>query len=159
MDGLRPQGISRRRLPTLLLSGAASSVASTATAGAEQVVSARVVIHDGDQELEKVVHALENSINLSRHYAEHGQSVAIEVVFNGRAVDNFASTNRQVAEKIEQFSAQFPQVGLNLCGNSIKVLEQRTGKPFVTDKGCVIVPSGAVMLIEMQRKGWAYIRA
>jgi len=45
-----------------------------------------------------------------------------------------------------------------VCGNTKEGMEKKEGQPIIVLSEAVVVPSGVVRLMELQEKGWSYVR-
>jgi len=53
----------------------------------------------------------------------------------------------------------FPsKIQLSACGNAKEGMEKKEGQPITVLSEAVVVPSGVVRLMELQEKGWSYVR-
>ena len=44
------------------------------------------------------------------------------------------------------------------CSNTKEGMEKKEGQPITVLSEAVVVPSGVVRLMELQEKGWSYVR-
>jgi hypothetical protein len=51
----------------------------------------------------------------------------------------------------------FPVIQFAVCGNTKEGMEKE-GQPITVLSEAVVVPSGVVRLMELQEKGWSYVR-
>jgi intracellular sulfur oxidation DsrE/DsrF family protein len=50
------------------------------------------------------------------------------------------------------------KIQFSVCGNTTEGMEKKEGKPIIVLSEAVVVPSGVVRLMELQEKGWSYVR-
>ena len=65
-----------------------------------------------------------------------------------------------VKDRIKQLKDYaFPStVQFSACNNTKENMEKKEGKPVNIVSESVLVPSGVVHLMELQEKGWSYVR-
>ncbi|MBN9598343.1 MAG: DsrE family protein [Afipia sp.] len=104
--------------------------------------------------------ALNNATNIINEYKARNEDVEVEVVTYGPGLHMLRADTSPVRERIKQIAdASFPsKIKFLACGNTKEGMEKREGKPVSVVPEATIVPSGAVQLIELQEKGWAYLR-
>lgn len=109
----------------------------------------KVVFHLNDMaklpNLEKGVINLKNSL---------GDGVDIQVVINGRVVTSMLSGNRLVEEKVQSMLGNGASVGL--CHNAIKTHNVNTN--LLIEGVSVLSMGGYVTILELQKKGYVYIK-
>ena len=53
----------------------------------------------------------------------------------------------------------FPsKIQFSVCGNTKEGMEKKEGQPITVLSETVVVPSVVVRLMELQEKGWSYVR-
>jgi len=134
---------------------AITSVPTTSFAG-EKVH--RIAVHV-DQNDPKVMNmALNNVVNLNNYYAKKGEKIIIEVVAYGPGLHMFRSDTSPVKARIEKMSLQFDNLEFSACGNTRRKMSAKAGKKVAIMSEANMVPSGVVQLLELQEKGYAYLR-
>ena len=63
-----------------------------------------------------------------------------------------------VKERIEAMSLADPNLKFSACGNTQARMEKKAGRAIVLLSEARKVPSGVIRLIELQEKGFSYIR-
>ena len=103
--------------------------------------------------------ALNNAANVV-DYRSKGQLVAVDVVTYGPGLHMLRADTSPVQDRIRQMKdVAFPStVQFSACNNTKEGMEKKEGHPVGILPDAVLVPSGVVHLMEMQEKGWAYIR-
>jgi len=104
--------------------------------------------------------ALNNANNIMEQYKAQGETVQIELVTYGPGLNMLRADTSPVQDRIKQtIAASFPSsVKFIACNNTKEGMEKREGKSVSLVSDAVIVPSGAVRLIELQEQGWSYLR-
>jgi intracellular sulfur oxidation DsrE/DsrF family protein len=150
--------IVRMVLPLLLLClSAATSMAQIAPAPVKPVINKVVLqINENDQKLMNLV--LNNAENLIAYYKEKHQKVALEIVTFGPGVHMLREDTSPVKDRIATMSLKNPEIHFMACNNTITNMTKQEGKkpPIVSE--AKLTPSGVVRLIELQRRGYAYIK-
>jgi intracellular sulfur oxidation DsrE/DsrF family protein len=102
--------------------------------------------------------ALNNVRNIAEYYKEKGETVAIEVVAYGPGLHMLRADTSPVKDRIAPMAFENSSVTFIACGNTQANQSKAEGKPVTLISEAKVVPSGVVRLIELQRRGWAYIR-
>ncbi|VAW82649.1 Blr3520 protein homolog, hypothetical protein [hydrothermal vent metagenome] len=97
--------------------------------------------------------ALNNAVNIQKHYGV--DNVKVEIVAYGPGLSIMTKKNI-LSQRVE--SLAISNIHFSACGNTIKKVTKKKGKKPVLTGGVKVVPSGVVRLIELQGKGYAYIR-
>ena len=120
----------------------------------------RVAIHVDQNDPAVMNLALNNVANIMEHYKSKNETVQIEVVTYGPGLHMLRADTLPVQDRIKQIiDASFPSsVKFAACGNTRDGMEKREGKAISIISQAELVPSGAVRLIELQEKGWSYLR-
>ena len=64
-----------------------------------------------------------------------------------------------VLDRIKSLKDAFPsKIQFSVCGNTKGGMEKKEGQPITVLSEAVVVPSGVVRLMELQEKGWSYVR-
>ena len=118
----------------------------------------KVAVHV-DQSDPKVMNmALNNVVNLNKYYASKGEKVEVEVVAYGPGLHMFRADTSPVKARIEKMGLQFENLKFSACGNTHRKMSAKAGKKVAIMSEARMVPSGVVQLIELQEKGYSYIR-
>jgi len=127
--------------------------ATAAAAAPASDVKNKVVIQvsEGDEAAQSL--ALNNVANLQQ--ALGMDNVEIEVVAYGPGLSLLTKANKD-GQRVESLAVQ--GVTFSACGNTIKAVTKKTGKEPVLLKGVKVVPGGVVRIMELQQKGYAYVR-
>ena len=118
----------------------------------------RVAIHvdSGDPKVQNL--ALNNLVNVEQYYRAKGEKVLIELVTYGPGLHMLRSDTSKVKDRIEKISLELENVSFAACGNTMRKMTKKEGKPVPIMAEAKSVPSGVIRLIELQEQGWAYIR-
>ena len=104
--------------------------------------------------------ALNNATNVIDYYRAKGVAVHVDLVTYGPGLHMLREDTSPVKDRIKQLKAiAFPStVQFSACGNTKENMEKKEGKPISIVTDAVLVPSGVVHLMELQEKGWTYLR-
>ena len=104
--------------------------------------------------------ALNNATNVIDYYRAKGQDVHVDLVTYGPGLHMLRDDTSPVKDRIKQLKDYaFPStVQFSACNNTKENMEKKEGKPVKIVSEAVIVPSGVTHLMELQEKGWSYLR-
>ena len=118
----------------------------------------QVAIHVDDNDAKVMNLALNNAKNILDHYQKKGETVAIEIVTYGPGLHMLRADTSPVRQRIAEMSLAAPELSFSACGNTQVNMARQEGKEVPLMSEARLVPSGVVRLIELQEKGYAYIR-
>lgn len=96
---------------------------------------------------------LNNAVNIREHYGR--DNVDVVVVAYGPGLSMLTKKNKQ-AKRVKSLAQE--GIVFDACHNTMKAIEKKTGKlPVLTD-GVKIVPAGVGQIVELQEKGYSYVR-
>ena len=103
---------------------------------------------------------LNNATNVLEHYRSKGEEVQVEIVAFGPGLHMLRDDTSPVKDRIKQLmDGSFPSaVKLSACNNTKEGMEKKEGHTINVLSEATLVPSGVVRLMEMQEKGWSYVR-
>ncbi len=130
------------------ISGSQQAVAAEPSMADHKVV---FQVSSSDPQTQKI--AMNNAVNLQKHYGP--DSVQIEIVAYGPGLSMLTAKNKQTT-RVKSLATQ--GITFSACGNTIKGITKRTGKKPVLTEGVGVVPAGVVRIIELQEKGYSYVR-
>jgi uncharacterized protein len=104
--------------------------------------------------------ALNNATNVIEYYRAKGEDVNVDVVTYGPGLHMLRADTSPVKDRIKSLKdAAFPsKIQFSACGNTKEGMEKKEGQPITVLSEAVVVPSGVVRLMELQEKGWSYVR-
>ena len=102
--------------------------------------------------------ALNNATNVSRHFKELGEKVQIEVVTFGPGLHMVREDTSPVKARIEEMALSTPEVSFKACGNTQENMQKNEKKAIPIIAEAKVVPSGVVRVMELQEKGWTYVK-
>jgi intracellular sulfur oxidation DsrE/DsrF family protein len=104
--------------------------------------------------------ALNNATNVIDYYRAKGQEVHVDLVTYGPGLHMLRADTSPVKDRITRLKDYaFPStVQFSACNNTKENMEKQEGHPIDVLSEAVIVPSGVVHLMELEEKGWSYVR-
>ena len=104
--------------------------------------------------------ALNNATNVIEYYRDKGEEVDVDIVTYGPGLHMFRADTSPVKDRLKRLKEMaFPgNVQFSACNNTKQGMEKAEGKEVPILSEATIVPSGVVRLMELQEKGWSYIR-
>src|SRR5216684_1047858 len=104
--------------------------------------------------------ALNNATNVIDYYRAKGEDVNVDVVTYGPGLHMLRADTSPVQDRIKSLKDYaFPsKIQFSACGNTKEGMEKKEGHPITVLSEAVVVPSGVVRLMELQEKGWSYVR-
>jgi intracellular sulfur oxidation DsrE/DsrF family protein len=101
---------------------------------------------------------LNNATNVTRHFKELGEKVTIEVVTFGPGLHMLRDDTSPVKARIENMALSTPEVSFKACGNTQEKMHKAENKEIPIIPQAKVVESGVVRVIELQEKGWNYVK-
>ena len=102
--------------------------------------------------------ALNNAKNVIEYFKSKGEAVAIEIVAFGPGLHMFREDTSPVKARIAQMSLEEPAVAFIACQNTLQNQSKAEQKQISLISEAKLMPSGVVRLMELQSKGYAYLR-
>ena len=104
--------------------------------------------------------ALNNATNVIEYYRAKGEDVAVDIITYGPGLNMLRADTSPVQDRIKQLkSVAFPStVQFSACNVTKQGMEKKEGHTIEILSDASVVPSGVVHLMELQEKGWSYIR-
>jgi uncharacterized protein len=89
-----------------------------------------------------------------------GRSGDVDVVTYGPGLHMLRADTSPVQDRIKSLEdSAFPsKIQFSACNNTKEGMEKKEGHPINVLSEAVLVPSGVVRLMEVQEKGWSYVR-
>jgi intracellular sulfur oxidation DsrE/DsrF family protein len=104
--------------------------------------------------------ALNNATNVIDYYRAKGEDVDVDVVTYGPGLHMLRADTSPVKDRIKSLKDYaFPsKIQFSACNNTKENMEKKEGQAISVLPEAVLVPSGVVRLMELQERGWSYIR-
>jgi uncharacterized protein len=145
-------------LSTQISSSAKISAPAKNSAAANQTQPHRLVIQVDVNDPAVMNLALNNVSNVAQHYSEIGQKVEIEVVAFGPGLHMLRDDTSPVKARIKSMSETMPQLAFSACGNTRENMTRTEAKEIPLVSQAKVVKAGVVRLMELQERGWSYLR-
>ncbi len=97
--------------------------------------------------------ALNNAVNVQK--ALGMDNVEVEIVAYGPGLSLLTKKSKQ-AKRVESLAMQ--DITFSACANTMKKIEKKKGKKPKLLQGVKVVPAGVLRIMELQEKGYSYIR-
>ncbi len=102
--------------------------------------------------------ALNNATNVAQYYKDLGEKVAIEVVTFGPGLHMLRDDTSPVKARIKSIKESTPAISFKACGNTQENMHRAENKEIPLVPEATIVKSGVVRVMELQERGWTYVR-
>jgi intracellular sulfur oxidation DsrE/DsrF family protein len=103
---------------------------------------------------------LNNATNVIEYYRAKNEEVNVDIVAYGPGLHMLRADTSPVQDRIKHLKDMvFPgKIQFSACGNSKQGMEKTEGHAISIVPDASIVPSGVVHLMELQERGWSYVR-
>ena len=120
----------------------------------------RVAIQVNQNDPQVMNLALNNVTNVIEYYRAKKEDVDVEIVAYGPGLHMLRADTSPVQDRLKRLKElAYPgNVQLSACNNTKQNMEKAEGKDVPILSEAVLVPSGVVRLMELQEKGWSYLR-
>ena len=125
---------------------------------ASSKVTHKVAIQVAENNPQLMNLALNNAKNVADYYKSKGEDVAIEIVTFGPGLHMLRDDTSPVKQRIAAMSLETPSVAFIACANTQANMSKQENKQITLISEAKVMPSGVVRLMELQSKGYAYIR-
>jgi intracellular sulfur oxidation DsrE/DsrF family protein len=102
--------------------------------------------------------ALNNATNVTQHFKELGEKVKIEVVTFGPGLHMLRDDTSPVKARIQEMALSTPEVSFKACGNTQEKMHTAENRDIPIIPQAKLVNSGVVRVMELQEKGWSYVK-
>jgi len=140
------------------VSAAKTSAKAKITNTAAQSLPHRLAVQVNVNDSATMNLALNNVSNAARHYTELGQKVEIEVVAFGPGLHMLRDDTSPVKTRIQSMSKSMPELTFSACGNTRENMTKVEAKEVPLVSQAKVTESGVVRLMELQERGWTYLR-
>lgn len=139
--------------------------ANAATVGLKKTTDAaksphRIMIQVDQNDPAVMNLALNNATNVLEYYRTRGQVADVDIVAFGPGLNMLRTDTSPVGDRIKQIKdLAFPgSIRFSACNVTRQGMEKKEGKSIALLPEAAVVPSGVVHMIELQEKGWSYVR-
>jgi intracellular sulfur oxidation DsrE/DsrF family protein len=141
-------------LMALFIGVAGWSYGVVAQAGDSMEAAHKVVIQVSSDDPRTQTIALNNAVNFQKAFGM--DNVDVQIVAYGPGLSMLTAKSKN-ADRVKSLAMQ--NVGFNACGNTMRKIERKTGKkPQLVDGVKVADEGGVARILELQEKGYGYIR-
>jgi intracellular sulfur oxidation DsrE/DsrF family protein len=102
--------------------------------------------------------ALNNATNVVQYYKGMGKKVSIEVVTFGPGLHMLREDTSPVKARIETLALSTPEISFKACGNTQENMRKAENKDITLIPQAKLVSSGVVRVMELQERGWSYVK-
>lgn len=142
----------------LAAQGQKPPVASVSKPVAAAKKTHRLILQVNTNEAGMMNLALNNAQNVAQYYQELGEPVEIEVVTFGPGLHMLRDDTSPVKARIKAIAASTPAIAFKACGNTQSNMGKAESKEIALIPEASVVKSGVVRVMELQEKGWTYVR-
>jgi hypothetical protein len=146
--------IAKRTTATQMRSALARMEDPTATKKKEH----RLILQVNTNDPAAMNLALNNATNVAQYYKDAGEKVKIEVVTFGPGLHMLRDDTSPVKSRIEEMALSTPEVTFKACGNTQEKMQKAESKDIPIVRQAEVVKSGVVRVMELQEKGWTYVK-
>ena len=132
------------------------SLSLTAPSAAKKAHRLILQVNTNDQATMNL--ALNNATNVEQYYKSVGEKVEIEVVTFGPGLHMLRDDTSPVKARIATIAMSTPAITFKACGNTQSNMSKAENKQIALISAATVVKSGVVRVMELQEKGWAYVR-
>jgi intracellular sulfur oxidation DsrE/DsrF family protein len=102
--------------------------------------------------------ALNNASNVAQYYQDLGEKVNIDIVTFGPGLHMLRDDTSPVKARIKALSESQPSISFEACSNTRENMGRTEGKEIPLISEAKVVKSGVVRVMELQEKGWTYVK-
>ena len=102
--------------------------------------------------------ALNNATNVAQYYQDLGEEVTIEVVTFGPGLHMLRDDTSPVKARIKAITESMPEISFKACGNTQENMHKVENKEIPLIPEATVVKSGVVRVMELQERGWTYVK-
>lgn len=133
---------------------------ATVPAWAEEGKTHHVVFQIDVNDTDLMNLTLNNATNVVDYYRDKHENVELDVVAFGPGLNMYRADKSKVADRIKHLADySYPsRIQFSACNNTKTNMERSEGHPIELLPEATLVPSGVVHIVELQEKGWSYVR-
>lgn len=102
--------------------------------------------------------ALNNATNVAQYYKDLRENVTIEIVTFGPGLHMLRNDTSPVKARITAIAASTPAISFKACGNTQENMSKAENKEITLVSEANVVKSGVVRVMELQERGWSYVK-
>lgn len=151
------EGKAAPKRPVVRVQAAApQQIAVKPAAPAIKTAKVAIQVSQNDPAIMKL--ALNNARNIIDQYKATGTPVEVELVAYGPGLHMLRADTSPVKDRIGPMALEHPNLKFVGCANTQANQSKAEGKPVTLLAEAKATPSGVVRLIELQERGFAYVR-
>jgi uncharacterized protein len=140
------------------VASAQGAPAKTTKASATQNAKNKLVIQVDEKTPEVMNLALNNAENVIEYFKSKNETVDVHIVTFGPGLHMLRTDTSPVKARVAEMSLAHPNLHFAACENTRARMSKAENKEIAIMAEGVSVPSGVVTLMELQAKGYAYVR-
>lgn len=154
------QGAPTRRIARSTISRTRYRAAHAHMAGPETAKTRdhRLILQVNTNDAAAMNLALNNAMNVTQYYKDRGEKVKIEVITFGPGLNMLREDTSPVKARIETMALSAPEVSFKACGNTQENMRKAENKDIPIVPQAQVVKSGVVRVMELQERGWTYVK-
>jgi uncharacterized protein len=102
--------------------------------------------------------ALNNATNVTQYYKDVGEKIKVEVIAFGPGLHMLRDDTSPVKARIETMALSAPEVSFRACGITRENMHKAESKEIPIIPQAQVVKSGVVRVMELEEKGWTYVK-
>lgn len=102
--------------------------------------------------------ALNNATNVVQHYKDAGETVSVEVVTFGPGLHMLREDTSPVKARIETLALSTPEISFKACGNTKENMSKAENKNIPIIPQAQVVSSGVTRIMDLEERGWSYVK-
>jgi intracellular sulfur oxidation DsrE/DsrF family protein len=145
-----------RRFATIVL----LSIAFASTGFAADGKSHRISIQVDQNDPQVMNMVLNNATAVIEYYRARNEDVDVDIVAYGPGLHMLRADTSPVQDRIKHLKEMVSpgKIQFSACNNTKQGMEKTEGHAISILPEASIVPSGVVHLMELQERGWSYVR-
>jgi intracellular sulfur oxidation DsrE/DsrF family protein len=118
----------------------------------------RLIIQVNSNDAAMMNLALNNAENVVQFYKDLHQNVSIDIVTFGPGLHMYREDTSPVKARIETLALSTPEITFEACGNTRENMRKAENKEIPIMSQAKVVRSGVVRVMELQERGWSYVK-
>ena len=118
----------------------------------------KLALQISDNDPDKMRGVLDVAANVSRHYAERGENIEIQVIAFNAGLHMLREDTSPVKERLATFRQSMVNVEFKACGNTLETMAKNEGKEIHLVPEVEVVKAGVTALIALSEHGWTIVR-
>jgi intracellular sulfur oxidation DsrE/DsrF family protein len=118
----------------------------------------KLAIQVAENDAAKMNLALNNAVNVIKHFKAKGETAMVEIVTFGPGLHMLRQDTSPVRTRLASLALETPSLSFSACRNTQANMSKAEGKPVALVGEAAVTPSGVVRLMELQSQGYRYIR-